>query len=86
MLSVECGQELPKPAISRDASEMGISFFCDEAMAPGSPIRFTVNVPPDVAEFERVFVRGKGTVIRTEPQASGRVLVAAITEKYEFQE
>ena len=86
MLSVECDQERPQPAISRDASEMGISFYCDEAISPGSPIQFTVHVPPEVAEFERIFVRGKGKVVRSEPQPTGRVLIAAVTEKYEFQE
>ena len=86
MLSVDCGQEQPRHAISRDASEMGISFYCDEEIPSGSPIQFTVHVPPEVAEFERIFVRGKGKVIRNEPQPSGRVLIAAITEKYEFQD
>lgn len=85
MLSVECGEELPRPAILRDASEKGISFFYDEAIPPGSPIQFTVQVPPEVAEFEHAPVRGKGKVVRNEPQGSGRVLIAAVTDKYEFQ-
>jgi len=65
---------------------MGISFFCDAPIAPGSPIQFSVNVPPDIAEVERIFIRGKGTVVRSEPQVSGRTLVAAITQKYEFED
>jgi len=85
MLSVQCGEDLPRPAISRDASEMGISFYCDEAISPGASIRFTVHVPPQVAEFEQILLRGKGKVVRNETGPSGEVLIAAATEKYEFQ-
>lgn len=86
MLAVDCGQDQPKQAVSRDASEIGISFFCDSAIPTGSPIEFSVHVPPDVEEMEKIFVRGKGTVVRNEPQTSGRVLIAAVTERYEFNE
>ena len=86
ILAVSYGEAGPREAVSRDASEMGISFFCDEPIAPGSAIQFRVNVPPDVAEIERIFVRGKGTVVRSEPQISGWTLVAAITERYEFED
>jgi hypothetical protein len=73
-------------AVSRDASEIGISFFCDSAIPDGSPIEFTVRVPPEVADIERVFVKGKGHVVRCEPQSSGRMLVAVVTDGYRFQD
>jgi len=85
-LDVDCGSSGLREAVSRDASEIGISFFCDTEIPDGSPIEFSVHVPPDVADMERVFVRGKGRVIRNEPQTSGRVLVAAVTDGYQFQE
>jgi len=86
LLAVSCGLEGARQAVLRDASETGISFFCDAAIPAGSPIEFSVQVPPDVAEIEKILVRGKGTVVRSEEQPSGRVLVAAITEKYELEE
>lgn len=71
-------------AVSRDASEIGISFFCDKPIPDGQPIEFSVHVPADVAEIEKIFVRGKGRVVRNEPQPSGRVLVAVATDRYEL--
>jgi hypothetical protein len=76
----------PTEAVSRDASEAGISFFCDSAIPAGSPVEFSVHVPPEVAAMEKIFVRGKGRVIRNEPQTSGRVLVAVVTDGYRFQD
>jgi len=86
-LSIDCqdGRE-PRQAITRDASEIGISFYCDSMIPTGSSIAFTVDVPDDVAEFERIFVRGQGTVVRNEELPLGRVLVAATTESYAFNE
>ena len=85
-LDVNCGHNDLREAVSRDASEIGISFFCDSAIPAGAPIEFSVHVPPDVADMEKVFVRGKGRVVRIEPQTSGRVLIAAVTDGYRFQE
>jgi hypothetical protein len=84
-LDVDCGVG-PTAAISRDASEVGISFFCDSSIPDGSPIEFSVHVPPDIAAMEKIFVRGKGRVVRNEPQTSGRVLVAVVTDGYRFQD
>ena len=85
-LDVNCGQAGLKEAVSRDASEIGISFFCDSEIPAGSPIEFSVHVPPDVADMEKISVRGKGKVVRNEMQTSGRFLVAAVTDGYQFQE
>lgn len=84
-LDVDCGLGATE-AVSRDASENGISFFCDSAIPDGSPVEFSVHVPPDVAAMEKIFVRGKGRVIRNEPQSSGRVLIAVVTDGYRFQD
>ena len=86
-LCVDCqdGRD-PHQAITRDASEIGISFYCDSEIPNGSRIAFTVDVPDDVAEHERIFVRGQGTVVRNEELPLGRILVAATTESYAFNE
>jgi hypothetical protein len=84
MLEVHCGKREPQKAVSRDASEVGISFFCDHSIPAGSQIEFDVHVPEDIAEHEKVFVRGSGKVVRSEKQSLGRYLVAAATDGYAF--
>jgi len=86
-LRVDCddGRE-PREAITRDASEIGISFYCDSQIPEGRRIAFTVQVPDEVASHERIFVRGQGTVVRNEELPLGRILVAATTEGYAFNE
>lgn len=86
LLDVHCGKGDLRQAVSRDASEIGISFFCDNAIPAGSPIEFSVHVPDSIAEQERVFVRGQGKVVRSERQSVGRFLVAAVTDGYRFNE
>lgn len=76
----------PREAITRDASEIGISFYCDSQIPEGRRIAFTVQVPDEVASYERIFVRGHGTVVRNEELPLGRILVAATTESYQFNE
>lgn len=76
----------PREALTRDASEIGISFYCDSAIPDGSRIAFSVQVPDEVASYERIFVRGHGIVVRNEELPLGRILVAATTEGYAFNE
>ena len=85
-LDVRCGHGESSEAVLRDASESGISFLCDMEMPTGSPIEFSVHVPEGIAEQERIFVRGRGTVVRSEQHSMGRVLVAVATDRYEFNE
>jgi hypothetical protein len=85
-LAVNCGPGDARNGVARDASEIGISFYCDTEIPIGSRIEFDVHVPPEGVESDRIFLRGKGRVIRNEPQASGRVLVAVVTDRYELRE
>ena len=85
-IDVYHGSDQPHEALTRDASEIGISFFCDTDFPQGSAIEFNVHVPEEVADHERIFVRGRGTVVRSEQQTLGRFLVAAVTEGYTFRE
>jgi len=86
-IAVDChdGSE-PRKALTRDASEIGISFYTDSPIPDGTHIAFAVQVPEEVASYERIFIRGQGTVVRNEHQSLGRMLVAAITEGYAFNE
>jgi hypothetical protein len=69
----------------RDVSARGISFFVESAVAQGSPIGFTLTLPPEITLTESIRVQCKGRVVRVENgQPSGKLAVAAVIEEYEF--
>lgn len=69
----------------RDISARGICFYLDSAIAQGSPIAFTLTLPPEITLTESIRVQCKGKVVRVEEaKADGRVSVAAVIEEYEF--
>lgn len=74
-----------KEAQSRDVSARGICFYVDSAIASGSPIEFTLTLPPEITLTESIRVRCKGKVVRVdEGPSNGKVAVAAIIDEYEF--
>ncbi len=74
-----------KTAQTRDVSARGICFYMDQTIAEGSPIEFTLTLPPEITLTESIKVHCKGKVVRVETQGSGgRVGIAAIIERYEF--
>ena len=77
---------VPREAASlRDVSARGICFYLDSAIEKGSPIGFTLTLPPEITLTESIRVQCKGRVIRVEDGApEGKVTVAAVIEDYEF--
>ena len=76
---------LEKSAQTRDVSARGICFYVDSAIAAGSPIEFTLTLPPEITLTESIRVRCKGKVVRVdEGDLEGRVAVAAVIDEYEF--
>ena len=74
-----------REAQSRDVSARGICFFVDSAIAAGSPIEFTLTLPPEITLTESIRVRCKGKVVRVDEGApNGKVAVAAVIDEYEF--
>jgi hypothetical protein len=74
-----------KTAQTRDVSARGICFYVDSAIAAGSPIEFTLTLPPEITLTESIRVRCKGKVVRVdEGAADGKVAVAAVIDEYEF--
>jgi hypothetical protein len=72
-------------AETRDVSARGICFYLDSAIAAGSPIEFTLTLPPEITLTESIRVRCKGKVVRVnEGGPEGKVAVAAVIEEYEF--
>lgn len=69
----------------RDVSARGISFFLQSTVTQGSPIGFTMTLPPEVTLTESIRVQCKGHVVRVEDgPADGKMAVAAVIEEYEF--
>jgi hypothetical protein len=74
-----------QPAQIRDVSARGICFHVDSAMTQGSPIGFTLTLPPEITLTESIRVQCKGRVVRVEDgKTDGKMVVAAVIEEYEF--
>jgi hypothetical protein len=69
----------------RDVSARGISFYLDSAVTQGSPIGFTLTLPPEITLTESIRVQCKGRVVRVEDgRDDGKLAVAAVIDDYEF--
>jgi hypothetical protein len=54
-------------------------------MAQGSPIGFTLTLPPEITLTESIRVQCKGRVVRVDGITNdGKMAVAAVIEEYEF--
>jgi hypothetical protein len=69
----------------RDVSARGICFYIESAIDQGSPIGFTLTLPPEITLTDSIRVHCKGKVVRIDNSSpDGRMAVAAIIEEYEF--
>jgi|SRR5579872_1716978 len=69
----------------RDVSARGICFYLDSPVEQGSPIGFTLTLPPEITLTESIRVQCKGRVVRIEEGiVAGKMAVAAVIEEYEF--
>src|SRR6202030_4612877 len=83
-VSVRYGEnEQEHEAQTRDVSARGICFFVDSAIQAGSPIDFTLTLPPEITLTESIRVRCKGRVVRVEGGTASKIAVAALIEQYE---
>ena len=77
--------EEPHQAQTRDVSARGICFFVESGIQAGSPIDFTLTLPPEITLTESIRVRCKGHVVRVEGGTpAAKMAVAAVIEEYEF--
>ena len=85
-VSVRYGEkEDEHSAQTRDVSARGICFYADSAIKAGSPIDFTLTLPPEITLTESIRVRCKGRVVRVEGGAPAqKMAVAAVIDEYEF--
>jgi hypothetical protein len=85
-VSVARGESLEysESAQIRDVSARGVSFYLNSPIESGSPIGFTLTLPPEITLTESIRVQCKGRVVRVENSNNGEMAVAAIIEEYEF--
>ncbi|MFY9841606.1 MAG: PilZ domain-containing protein [Terriglobales bacterium] len=85
-VSVRYGEnEEEHSAQTRDVSARGICFYVDSAIQAGSPIDFTLTLPPEITLTESIRVRCKGRVVRVEGGSpTNKMMVAAVIDEYEF--
>jgi PilZ domain len=86
-VTVEHGENAAESQVAqiRDVSARGICFYLESAIAQGSPIEFTLTLPPEITLTESIRVQCKGRVVRVEDATGdGKVAVAAVIEEYEF--
>jgi hypothetical protein len=69
----------------RDVSARGICFYLDSPMTEGSPVGFTLTLPPEITLTESIRVQCRGKVVRVDgTNGEGKMAVAAVIEEYEF--
>src|SRR6202167_1730791 len=69
----------------RDVSARGVCLYLDSPIEQGSPIGFTLTLPPEITLTESIRVQCKGRVVRIEDGSTdGKMAVAAVIEEYEF--
>jgi hypothetical protein len=75
--------DLEVQAQTRDVSARGVYFYMDKTLATGSPIEFTLTLPPEITLTDSIHVRCTGRVVRVS-QEGNRVGIAAAIEQYDF--
>jgi len=69
---------------SREVSSRGLYFHLPKGLKSGSPVEIVMTLPHELTQAGPVRVRCLGRVLRTSPEHSGDVGVAAAIERYEF--
>jgi hypothetical protein len=86
-VTVDHGENAHRSEVAqiRDVSARGICFYVQSTVTNGSPIAFTLTLPPEITLTESIRVQCKGRVVRVENgKGDGRLAVAAVIEEYEF--
>lgn len=69
---------------SREVSSRGLYFRLPKGLKSGSPVEIVMTLPNELTQAGPVRVRCLGRVLRSSPENSGEVGVAAAIERYEF--
>jgi hypothetical protein len=69
---------------SREVSSRGLYFHLPNGLKSGSAVEIVMTLPHELTQAGPVRVRCLGRVLRSSPNSSGDVGVAAAIERYEF--
>jgi hypothetical protein len=69
---------------TREVSSRGLYFHLPKGLRSGSPVEIVMTLPHELTQAGPVRVRCLGRVLRSSPENSGDVGVAAAIERYEF--
>jgi hypothetical protein len=69
---------------TKDVSARGVFFYIDKDVSEGSPIEFTLTLPPEITLTESIRVRCSGKVVRVERPGGKQIGIAAQIEQYDF--
>lgn len=85
-LPVELSTGTKVMAETRDVSARGVFFYVDSEVSEGSPIEFTITLPPEITLTESIRVKCTGRVVRVDQSSSNpQVGIAAAIEQYDFE-
>jgi hypothetical protein len=68
---------------TRDVSSRGVFFYVNSSITEGSPIEFTMTLPPEITLASPIRVHCTGKVVRVDKSAHGQGVAVAI-DKYNF--
>jgi hypothetical protein len=76
---------ISRDAKTKDVSARGVFFYMDSAPEQGSPIEFTLTLPPEITLTESIKVKCNGKVVRVDHSVNGgQVGIAAAIDQYDF--
>lgn len=69
---------------TKDVSARGVFFYLNSDVSAGSPIEFTLTLPPEITLTESIRVRCTGKVVRVDQGEGNQVGIAAAIDQYDF--
>ncbi|MCU1311348.1 MAG: type pilus assembly PilZ [Candidatus Angelobacter sp.] len=80
------GTEQSVSAQTKDVSARGVFFYLNSDVAEGSPIEFTLTLPPEITLTESIRVHCTGKVVRVDQNGGpgSQVGIAAAIDQYDF--
>lgn len=77
-------EESSLDAQTKDVSARGVFFYIDSDVSEGSPIEFTLTLPPEITLTESIRVKCSGKVVRVERPGGKQIGIAAQIDQYDF--
>ncbi len=83
-VKLDSGEVSTVASQTKDVSARGVFFYLNSEVSEGSPIEFTLTLPPEITLTESIRVRCTGKVVRVDQSAGNQVGIAAAIDQYDF--